>query len=605
MSAGRYGWALALSALAWISPSAVSAQQVPALVPVTGQLYLAPNVAAPQKYALRLVSPSGGVVFEQSGELRVDDRGHFEIFLGAGGEELTPQLLGKHGDLEVELELDGEVLDGRLPLGAVPYAKLAQEALSAKTLEGKAARDFRPAGNVRWDEIDGKPADLGSGSMSFMAPLERQNEQVKLIDCSPGEVLQSRGGSSWRCAPLPTGSGGGESIVAGPGLVRTGDTLGLISCLEGQTLGVLSGQWRCQAPPTTEVQLADRSIDGIKLKFDAVSGRELRSDAVEGRHIKNDSITGVDLAMGAIGPRELATWSVTTDKLALASVTVNQLGSAAVTAAKIAESAVETTKLANGAVTSAKLATGAVTADKLANGAVTGLKLADDVILDRHVGAGALSAAKIAGTAATLSAAQQTFGASTLHINTQTGRVGIGKIGPQHTLDVEGTISATSYRLSPARQVTLMVPAHAMSISPVAELNKLSAATVQGPHGVSILATPSQHVRTYMTATIEVQPADVITGFNCHHRANMAGGPLNYTATLYRQGLTESVATSLTQLQVTQPAGPSGGVQQAQAITLLNETVQNQHYYFIQIDIPTSTQGILHGCQVQLTRSAL
>lgn len=603
---------LPLAMLLIATPAAT--QSVPYAIPVSGQLYLAPQAKAPSQYVIRLVTPDDSVVYEQKGPFEADGNGHFDIMLGQGGEELSPKLLGAYPELLVELELDGEVMEGSLPLGSVPYAKLAQEAISAQTLDGKKAEDFLPSDHKpKWDDIQNKPP---SSSTSFNSPLIQQGDEVGLTNCADQEVLISRGGQ-WGCARLPDTA---TPIQAGDGLLMANNQLSLQPCQEGETLSVVANRWSCAQSSSGGTYIAGTGLELNQNKFSiankGVTRNLLADDAVNIDKIADGAVDQDKILNSSIYARHMTDNAILTSHIAIVAVTKGKIANNAVTEDKIEANAVKLHHIADDAITTEKIQDGEVKTSDIANNAVDASKIANDSILTRHlslysvrgihIALGAnIPAASILNTAVTLNEPTQTFRNNTLHINTSTSRIGIKTTNPAYELDVNGTVRATTF-LVPARTVTLPVPAVTMAISPPKSLTLKSAAFVDNETGVKVVTTSSFDTDSaVMSAPIELKEGDMITGFVCYHRTNSTGTPLRYTATIYQQSFTGTPSV-VVNLNINEAAGGTSVRQTSGPLAIAQNVVTANTWYFLQIKVPaTDTNGIIQGCKIDVQRTQL
>lgn len=584
-------------ALGLTSLTTLSAQTVPYSVPVSGQLYLAPNAAPPTKYVIRLVTPAQDIVFEQSGDLKLDEQGHFDIFLGQGGEELSPKLLGAHPELAVTLELDGELMEGSLPLGSVPYAKLAQEALS---LQGKTAEDFLPSDHKpKWEDIEGKPE---ASTLDFEPPLKQQGQAVSLEECAPNQVLATQADGRWACSTLPDKA---TPIQAGPGLELSGTSLGLTSCADGQTLGVVSNQWQCLPMAQGASYIAGKGLQLANRTFSIASG-EVIGDmigpmAIEASHIKTYTITGQQLAANAVDSRVLK--------------------NNAVQAIHISDQVIELRHLPDGIINAAKIGLAAIQDIHIA--ANSNIVLRNRPSQDFNVGQG-----------------------SAFYINTVSKRVGVGKDSPTEALDVVGSIAASAtirgqnifavqdvqgsnvtasnlvqtkdlsasgqvtasqYNLQVPKNIVMTVPASSMTIG-VSDYQRSPVVKLQNNNTTMLIdSSEVNDTTTYLNSAVKVQDGDELKKLTCYYRPLTSGStPVAFEVRLYAQNLMSPSTVTLGQpLMINQSVTGSPNVLQ-QSTTMTHIATPSTHFYVLNVTLSSAmTAGYFHGCSIELERKAL
>lgn len=154
----------------------------------------------------------------------------------------------------------------------------------------------------------------------------------------------------------------------------------------------------------------------------------------------------------------------------------------------------------------------------------------------------------------------------------------------------------------PPRKVHIMLPAVAMAVSPVTELNKLSAVTVVGPDRVQVWANISEHVNTYLTTRVPVQTGDQLDELRCTHRVHPRGAPLQYTARLYTQKQEWRLAQMIKSGEIRVNASPKMGAPLEDVTQKLDPvTVEDHEYTFLQIQVPNhGNGGLIFGCRVTI-----
>ena len=167
----------------------------------------------------------GSIMWEGTSQTQLDDAGFYAVTLGTDSNPITAGVLSG-GDRWIGISVDGESLDPRLPINSVPYAAVAGNAQSvadgsigAAALADDFSVDASQVTEVEWSSIANVPGGLSDtlGGMS----------------CSEGDVARYVSGS-WTC-------------TAG---VDAASTLGGMSCADGQTVAATSSGWDCAALPS-------------------------------------------------------------------------------------------------------------------------------------------------------------------------------------------------------------------------------------------------------------------------------------------------------------------------------------------------------------------
>lgn len=239
--------------------SATAVAQVPALLPVQGQLtdeQEAPLTGDVQlSFSLYEQAEGGTAFFESTRTLTLSD-GTFSVYLGES-QALDFRMFPASGQVFIGLVVDGgEELSPRIQIGTVPYAARASICEEAQTLAGATAQDFATVDHTHdyseltgvpttfppsahrtdwseldnvpatfppsahrtdWSELDNVPADLADGDSDTLAALS----------CAAGELPQSNGASGWTCASSdPVAAvAAADSYVRNNGDTITGDVV--------------------------------------------------------------------------------------------------------------------------------------------------------------------------------------------------------------------------------------------------------------------------------------------------------------------------------------------------------------------------------------------
>jgi len=152
----------------WILTAALCASapamaQAPALIPVQG--FATDDEGAPLDgeivvdFTLYTSAVDGDALYTESQVLDADV-GFFSTMLGLG-DALDLGTFAANGEVWVEIEIDGEVLEPRLQFGTVPYAAWADSAGDAQTVGGATLEDLQAP--VAWGDLVDVPADLLDG----------------------------------------------------------------------------------------------------------------------------------------------------------------------------------------------------------------------------------------------------------------------------------------------------------------------------------------------------------------------------------------------------------------------------------------------------------
>jgi len=218
-----------------VAGPAAAQTQVPALIPVQGQLADDQGMLLEGDVALSFAlyeEASGGTPFFSASRTVTLDEGAFAVYLGRD-EALDLGLLPASGNVYVGLTVDGgEELSPRFQIGAAPFAARAASCSEAQSLQGAAAEDFAtvdhghdfasltgvpseftPAAHGHgwseitgvpqtfppsahghdWAELSSVPADIADGDSDTLASLM----------CADGQVPQSDGAGAWACVTSP------------------------------------------------------------------------------------------------------------------------------------------------------------------------------------------------------------------------------------------------------------------------------------------------------------------------------------------------------------------------------------------------------------------
>lgn len=387
-----------LFALLVVAFAAPAAAQTPQVISVQGYLTDAEGQPLTGEetgtFTIYTADTAGDSVWTESVTFTVES-GTFTALLG----QTTPLDEGvftASPNLWVEINLNGETLSPRLRLSSVPFAKVAEVAGTAESLQGLVPSDFVQTGSIDWADVNNVPSTVsGIGSLG----------------CNAGEVPQYDG-TAWTC-------------------VAERDTVADLGCAAGEVPLYDGTAWTCIAERDTLADLGCSSGEGAAWNGTAWTCVDFRSGlstvATSGRFQDLAGIpTGLldgdqDTLGGLICPDDavirysgsLNRWQCGLDAT---------LTSAEVFAILAGSNFVRTNQ------------TGVVTSQMIADGTITTLDVAT----------GGLAATDISGTAATLTG-PQSFDNGTLYISSNNDRVGVNTPSPAARLDVNGNVRATQY----------------------------------------------------------------------------------------------------------------------------------------------------------------
>lgn len=216
--------------------------QVPALIPVQGFITDDQGQALVGQrtlvFSLYADQAAGSALYTESFAINTPT-GAFSVQLGSS-QALDLSIIPEDGELWLGLSVDGAAeLTPRLRFGAAPYAARAAEAREAARLQGRTPDDFAPADHTHpFSDITGVPADLGDGDDDTLGGLS----------CAEGQRPNFSGGA-WNCAP-------------------DADVLGGLSCANGQVATFSGGAWQCATftfanLPGVPAELADGDADTL------------------------------------------------------------------------------------------------------------------------------------------------------------------------------------------------------------------------------------------------------------------------------------------------------------------------------------------------------
>jgi|GEM_PF-1763184 len=241
--------------------------------------------------------------------------------------------------------VDGETLEGDIPVGAVPYAAHASR-----------------AGAVAWQDVENVPPGLldgddvmqaGDGLVEENGALALATDGVTSAHLADGSVSSATlSDDAVQQRHLANGSVGGDQLA--PGAVQA-------------------------------AHLGNASVNHLKLSDDAVRANHLANGAVANAHIENGAINNAKLADDAVNNAKIADDAIDNAKIADDAVDTDQLADFAVTHTKIGISAVDSDNIKNGSVTTTDIASDTITHSDIAADAVRGSELAPNAVSNAHL----------------------------------------------------------------------------------------------------------------------------------------------------------------------------------------------------------------------------
>jgi hypothetical protein len=188
-----------------MSPSA-AASAVPTFIPVSGTLTDAEGAPLKGRHEISIIwFDVGGN--ELLAEDLIVEGSALNHLAGVGDNTTLAQAAARGAIHEIELVVDGEVMQPRMRIGSVPYALLAGRAASAAVatnsiqLNGKPAADFVTREQHSWATLPDKPNFLATPPLIVGASTH--DYFLSLQSCQEGEGLVTLN-NGWMCAPVAT-----------------------------------------------------------------------------------------------------------------------------------------------------------------------------------------------------------------------------------------------------------------------------------------------------------------------------------------------------------------------------------------------------------------
>lgn len=280
---------LPLLAAMFVAPFAVGAATVPATItfaarvvdekseePIKGE-----HVAT---FALFDADVDGNSVWNESHQVMPED-GMVYVELGSQNPLDTKVFDGKQ--LWLQVSVDGNTMEPRIPLASVPYAVRAAAATKAEDSEkigglgldglqqkisgscntGQYLKSINPDGTVVCADDQSGVGDITAvvAGTGLAGGAQTGQATLSLMMCNPNEILKATG-TGWGCG-ADNDTGDITAVTAGAGLVGGGTsgavTLGLpTSCGAGQMLKWSGAAWACAADIDTDTN-SGGTITGV------------------------------------------------------------------------------------------------------------------------------------------------------------------------------------------------------------------------------------------------------------------------------------------------------------------------------------------------------
>jgi hypothetical protein len=202
----------------------------------------------------------GAVIWETAQMVEPNDKGFYTVRLGNEQTPIDARTL-ESGDVWLQVTVEGNTLEPRLQLRATPYAIRAQRAesvedgsIESSSLASSFEVDSDQIGNVSWNDVTGVPQELADGD----------DDTLGGISCQQGQIAEYDG-SNWTCV-TPSDSVAWQNVQNRPSGLDDGDddTLGGVNCQQGQVPIYDGSSWSCRTPDqTTEWQNVTNRPSGL------------------------------------------------------------------------------------------------------------------------------------------------------------------------------------------------------------------------------------------------------------------------------------------------------------------------------------------------------
>lgn len=278
MSHRRTPWLAALALVSMLAGSPALAD-APTRLPIQGVLTDAEGtpIDGPTDLLMTLYDAEGGALFAYSTSA-VLVGGAFSVYLGDATNPVDLALFRDHSQLELGVAVDGgPELTPRFPIATAPFAAFAQHAMVAE--------HALSAGAVAWSDVGGVPAGFADGVDA---------DTLGGLSCANGQVAKFSGGG-WSCGDDAAST---YSPASGGGL-----------SLSGTAFSVAAGgitNARLASDAVTSSKVADDAIDSEHLASNSVGSSEIASNAVGSSEIADNAVGSSEIASGAVGSSEIA-----------------------------------------------------------------------------------------------------------------------------------------------------------------------------------------------------------------------------------------------------------------------------------------------------------
>ena len=398
----------------WILTAALCASapamaQAPALIPVQG--FATDDEGAPLDgeivvdFTLYTSAVDGDALYTESQVLDADV-GFFSTMLGLG-DALDLGTFAANGEVWVEIEIDGEVLEPRLQFGTVPYAAWADSAGDAQTVGGATLEDLQAP--VAWGDLVDVPADLLDGDDDTTDWASLTGVPADLLDgddeadltgyqraltgdggCPAGSSLRTIAvDGSFTCQPdtdTTYTAGDGLLLVGGGFVVDLSEVQARLTaaCPAGRVLQGIEadGTPTCVADAdTTYTAGSGLTLSGGTFSVNTAAiqarvtgtcpaGASIRSIAADGTVTCESDDTGATYAAGAGLDLTGTTFSIPDGAINSARLANDAVGNAA-----MQNNAIGSAEIIDGSITAADIGANAVGTSEITNGSIAATDL--------------------------------------------------------------------------------------------------------------------------------------------------------------------------------------------------------------------------------------